>query len=63
MQGCAYANAHNVMFETNIKQVVILMVDRDLNFKEFLVGPSEFNSITNDWKNRLKKFHNLFKNE
>ena len=63
LQGCAYANAHNVMFETNIKQVVILMVDRDLTFKEFVVGPSEFNSITNDWKNRLKKFHNLFKNE
>ena len=29
LQGCAYANAHNVMFDTNIQQVVILMVDRD----------------------------------
>ena len=30
LQGCAYANAHNVMFNTKISQVVILMVDRDL---------------------------------
>ena len=28
LQGCAYANAHNVMFGTDIQQIVILMVDR-----------------------------------
>ena len=52
LQGCAYANAHNVMFDTNIQQVVILMVDRDLLFKEFLVSASEFNHITAKWKQR-----------
>ncbi|MFL2727493.1 MAG: preprotein translocase subunit TatA, partial [Gammaproteobacteria bacterium] len=41
LQGCAYANAHNVMFSTNIKQVVILMIDRDLIFKEFTVNGHE----------------------
>ena len=40
LQGCAYANAHNVMFDTNIQQVVILMVDRDLLFKE--MTPSQY---------------------
>jgi genome maintenance exonuclease 1 len=61
LQGCAYANAHNVMFDTNIQQVVILMVDRDLLFKEFLVNPSEFNHLTAKWKQRLIDFDRKFK--
>jgi hypothetical protein len=56
LQGCAYANAHNVMFDTNIQQVVILMVDRDLLFKEFLVTSSEFIHLTAKWKQRLINF-------
>ena len=51
LQGCAYANAHIVvMFGTEINQVVILMVDRDLLFQEFVVKPAEFNVLTNIWK-------------
>lgn len=56
LQGCAYANAHNVMFESNIKQIVILMVDRDLIFKEFVVRENEFNHLTEKWKQRLIAF-------
>ena len=33
-----YANAHNIMFETNISQVAILMVDRDLMYKNLNQG-------------------------
>jgi len=60
LQGCAYANAHNVMFGTEINQVVILMVDRDLLFKEFIVKPAEFNVLTKIWKKRLLEFHNKY---
>ena len=60
LQGCAYANAHNVMFGTEIKQVVILMVDRDLLFQEFIVKPAEFNVLTKLWKKRLIEFHNKY---
>ena len=56
LQGSAYANAHNVMFGTDIQQIVILMVDRDLIFQEFLVKPAEFNVITGKWKRRLIDF-------
>ena len=56
LQGCAYANAHNVMFGTNIEQIVILMVDRDAIFQEFIVRPTEFNFLTRKWKNRLIEF-------
>ena len=56
LQGCAYANAHNVMFNTNIEQIVILMVDRDSMFEEFIVRPTEFNFLTRKWKNRLLEY-------
>ena len=36
LQCCAYANAHNVMFNTDINQIVILMIDRDLILKNLL---------------------------
>ena len=57
LQGCAYANAHNVMFSTNIKQVVILMIDRDLIFKEFIVNGYEFDFFTNKWKQKIIQFN------
>jgi genome maintenance exonuclease 1 len=60
LQGCAYANAHNVMFGTDIKQVVILMIDRDLIFQDFTVKTAEFNVLTNKWKKRLIDFDKKF---
>ena len=44
------------MFGTDIEQVVILMVDRNCIFQEFIVGPTEFNYLTKKWKNRLIEF-------
>jgi hypothetical protein len=58
LQGCAYANAHNVMFGSEIQQIVILMVDRDLIFQEFIVRPTEFKILTEKWKKRLIEFKN-----
>ena len=62
LQGCAYANAHNVMFETDIQQIVILMVDRNLIFQEYIVRPTEFSYLTRKWKNRLIEFNNKYNN-
>jgi hypothetical protein len=62
LQGCAYANAHNVMFGTDIQQIVILMVDRNLIFQEYIVRPTEFSYLTRKWKNRLIEFNNKYKN-
>ena len=58
LQCSAYANAHNVMFKTSISNLVILMVDRDLLFKEFHIKKDEFSLYTDKWKKRLIKFHN-----
>ncbi|MDC3375824.1 preprotein translocase subunit TatA [Gammaproteobacteria bacterium] len=60
LQGCAYANAHNVMFGTDIQQIVILMVDRNLIFQEYIVRPTEFSYLTRKWKNRLIEFNNKY---
>ena len=46
------------MYGTNIKQIVILMVDRDQEYKKFVVNTREFDHYTNNWKQRLIKFHN-----
>ena len=63
LQGCAYANAHNVMFGTDIQQIVILMVDRNLIFQEYIVRPTEFSYLTRKWKNRLIEFNNKYNNQ
>ena len=60
LQGCAYANAHNVMFDSNIKQIVILMVDRDLIFREFIIQENEFMHLTDKWIKRLITFDRKF---
>lgn len=60
LQGCAYANAHNVMFGSEIEQIVILMVDRDMVFQEYIVRPTEFKFLTRKWKNKLIEFNNKY---
>ena len=60
LQGCAYANAHNVMFGTDVQQIVILMVDRNLIFQEYIVRPTEFSYLTRKWKNRLIEFNKKY---
>ena len=57
LQCSAYANAHNVMFGSNIKQIVILMADRNQEFKKFVVNGKEFDHYTNKWKQKLIAFH------
>ena len=57
MQGCAYALAHNEMFNTEIKKVAILMVDRDSNFKDFVIEGEEFEEYCDKWSDRLADYY------
>ena len=57
MQGCAYALAHNEMFNTKIKKVVILMVDREGKFAEFTIKDDEFVEYCNKWSDRLTDYY------
>lgn len=58
MQGCAYALAHNEMMGTNIRKVVILMVDRDSKFKEYTIKDDEFDAYCDKWSDRLADYYN-----
>jgi len=56
LQGCAYALAHNEMFDTDLKKGVILMVDRESKFKEFSIEGDEFDKYSKKWAERLADY-------
>ena len=58
LQGCAYALAHNEMFGTDIKQVAILMIDRQGNYADFVIEGNEFEEYCNKWASRLADYYN-----
>lgn len=57
-QVAAYAIAHNHLFDTDIKQGVIFMVDRDLNYQRYIIKDDEFENACNMWITRLEVFLN-----
>jgi hypothetical protein len=46
------------MFESKIKKAVILMVDRESNFAEFIIKDNEFDHYCDKWANRLADYYN-----
>lgn len=58
LQGCAYALAHNEMFNSNIRQVAILMVDREGKYADFVIEGDEFDEYCEKWANRLADYYN-----
>ena len=59
LQGCAYALAHNEMFDSEIKQVAILMVDREGKYADFVIEGEEFDEYCNKWANRLADYYSM----
>lgn len=57
MQGCAYALAHNEMFDTDIKKIAILMVDREAKFAEYIIEGDEFEEYCEKWSNRVADYY------
>ena len=62
LQGSAYALAHNEMFGTNLRKVVLFMVARDLSYKEWVLEGSEFDAATTEWFGRVDQFIEMKKN-
>jgi len=56
-QASAYALAHNHMFGTNIEQIAIMMVDRQLQFEAFVFETEEFNESAAMWVQRLEEWY------
>ena len=57
LQGCAYALAHNEMFESKIKQVAILMIDREGKYADFVIRDEEFDQYCEKWADRLATYY------
>lgn len=58
-QGCAYALAHNLLYNTNITKVVIFMISRDLTYQEFIIEGAEFDAYALRWEERVREFLNM----
>ena len=54
----AYAMAHNNLHGTDIKQGVIFMVTRDLEFETYIISGDEFDYYQDKWLHRLEKYYN-----
>lgn len=61
LQGCAYALAHNEMFGSDIKQVAILMVDREGKYSDFIIEGDEFDRYCGLWTSRLTDYYSMQK--
>ena len=56
LQTCAYALAHNLQHETNIKQGVILVCTPKLEFQEFIIKGNEFLWYQKKFIERVSKY-------
>jgi genome maintenance exonuclease 1 len=60
IQTCAYAAAHNQVWNTNIRKGVIFMCTKDNEFQEFVIEGTEFDHYVNEWFNRLEQYYTQF---
>lgn len=57
VQCSAYAIAHNEIFGTDIRQAVIMMGDREGDYKNFVVSGDEFDYYRDIWLKRLEQYY------
>ena len=63
LQLCAYAHAHNDMFDTDIRSGVVLMCSRDLQFQKFELSEVRFEKYSYMWWNRVDEYKELIKSD
>ena len=59
LQGAAYANAHNEMFDTNIENIAIFMCSGDCQWQLFEANAEEFKTWELKWAQRLQQFYGI----
>ncbi len=57
LQTTAYGLAHNLQYNTNIKQGVILICTPKFEFQEFIIEGNEFLWFEKKFKERVNKYH------
>jgi genome maintenance exonuclease 1 len=59
LQLAAYAHAHNHVTGTEIKNGVVMMCSRDLQYQKFELNEIQFEKYSYMWFNRLKEYDQL----
>ena len=57
LQLVAYAEAHNEIYGTNIREGHVFMCSRDLQYQQFDVWPDEYEEWRQEWYNRVYQFY------
>lgn len=60
IQTAAYAEAHNKVYNTNIRKGVIFMCSADNEYQEFIIEGKEFEYFTNLWYKKLEEYYSKF---
>lgn len=59
MQLVAYAEAHNKIYDTNIKKGVILMCSANYEYQEFILTPEKYSYWADRWWDRVEAYYKL----
>jgi genome maintenance exonuclease 1 len=57
LQLVAYAEAHNEIYGTKIREGHVFMCSRDLQYQQFDIWPHEYDEWRNEWYNRVYQFY------
>ena len=66
LQGAAYAAAHNELYGTDIKTIVIMMIGWDAeadnlgNYQEFVVEGAEFEKYSLEWAQKVQEYFDKY---
>jgi len=66
LQGAAYAAAHNELYGTDIKTIVIMMIGWDAeadnlgNYQEFVVEGAEFEQYSLEWAGKVQEYFDKY---
>jgi len=57
LQLCAYAIAHNKLYDTDIRRGIIMMCSPDLQYQQFEITPETFDQYSEMWWNKLEEYY------
>ncbi len=57
LQLAAYIEAHNILYNTNIEQGIIMMCSVDLEYQQWILTGTELETYKNKWWERLHQYY------
>jgi genome maintenance exonuclease 1 len=54
-----YADAHNAVYGTDIREGHVFMCTRDLEYQQFDVWPEEFDEWRHEWYERVYQYYEM----